>query len=1077
MLNMIKKQLLTLNKQQPTRNILRGIFVWIFLAVGIFGFAQVQKLDARFELLLKNKNIVEKGQKIDRLQIEGMQLAEHSVVTAKGLQTMYSAIIYTNDTEKLKSLGILVQSKLPKFVTALVTIEDLEFLRNEPSVISIQSPQIDRAENDASRAEAGTNLLQSGVINGTPYNGQGVLTAVIDSGIDWTHPEFKRTDDPSKSRVFRIWDQTLAATTAGNPPAGFSYGREYTREDIEDELDGTPANYVLTTDTFGHGSHVAGTLAGSGGNYEDKRYRGFAAESDLIIVKAGVSGFPVSNVVDGLNYLKNLATTLNKPIVVNLSLGGHFYAHDGSAPHEIAIDDFTTSAPGRVVTVAAGNDYGANIHRKIELAPTESKTLEIEVEVDNNSKYGFYLYVTGNDDSEFTPVLKDPAGNEFPFPPTQNSEYVSTNGAFTYSGSNFWSPANGKRYFQFVVVRNQGFNTNMGGIYKIQLQNTTTKNLTYHAWVIQQNIPLTFKNGDNNYIIATPGNTPNAITVGSYFGNDSYYSNNAFYGSGFGPQFPTGGISQSSSAGPTVNEIIKPDINANGEFVISVKSAQSNAFSSTIVDGIYKRSIGTSMSAPAVAGAIALLLQANPNLTYTQVKEKLTQNARQDVMVGTVPNNRWGYGKLDIYKAVSSELNCTISETETIAYDKPFQAPYTDKHFTYNNTAIAVRYTPTKTGKLGAVRFNSYSDLPSDTPGAIEVRKVNADGNPGELLGNLPIASLRSSVHRAAENYFDLSGLNIQVSTNEDFYIVFNSLNGTTSFRAEQIEVDGRTKLSTDGTNWTAAEYDLRMRAIIYEDKPEIKNLATTTQSTNATMVEGKNYITNNCEFLARVEKSASHTISGNLSAKVWIDNATTYVGRRYELLPTDNPTTATAKVTLYFTQADFDAYNEDKTIKLPTSPTDEANKANIRIDKFAGSSVGNTGLPSSYTQGYVTITPNSNDIKWNATYNYWEVGFENTGFGGFMLRNTQDLATTDVSKNKMIIYPNPVKEILNFSFAKSVNDLHVKIYDISGKLVKSVQLNSSKQINLSTLAKGNYLVEVTADNGTIQFTKKLIKE
>ncbi|UZU00085.1 hypothetical protein ODZ84_11170 [Chryseobacterium fluminis] len=215
------------------------------LLVGLYSsliFGQVQKLDFRFEILLRNKEAVAKGLNVKELEKPEMKLDKHLVVTSKGAQTMYSCIVYTKTPEKLKQDGIMVQTVLPSFATALVGIEDLEKLMQLPYVTSVMAPSFTFLHNDVSRAQSGASLLQDGALNNTAYNGAGILVGILDSGIDWKHPDFRKLNDQTKSRIYSIWDQTLTPQGAETSPAGFATGVEYTRAQIEDELDGTPAN-------------------------------------------------------------------------------------------------------------------------------------------------------------------------------------------------------------------------------------------------------------------------------------------------------------------------------------------------------------------------------------------------------------------------------------------------------------------------------------------------------------------------------------------------------------------------------------------------------------------------------------------------------------------------------------------------------------------------------------------------------------------------------------------------------------------------------------------------------------------
>ena len=262
----------------------RMLIALLLFSFGMF-FGQVQKLDYKFEKLIRESKT--SGQTAKRMTslVENLQLDRNLVVTSKGAQTMYSCIVYTNQPEKLKANGILVQSTLPKFVTVLATIEDLQKMAEMKEVISIIAPEFDELHNDTSRIQSGATLLQDGALNNTQYNGEGVLVGIYDSGIDWKHPDFRDATDPTKSRIVSIWDQTLTKIGSEESPAGFLKGVEYTKAQIEDELDGTPTNFVRQKDTNGHGTHVSGTVTGNGAGSPDKRHRGFAPNAEIVFVK------------------------------------------------------------------------------------------------------------------------------------------------------------------------------------------------------------------------------------------------------------------------------------------------------------------------------------------------------------------------------------------------------------------------------------------------------------------------------------------------------------------------------------------------------------------------------------------------------------------------------------------------------------------------------------------------------------------------------------------------------------------------------------------------------------------------
>lgn len=1044
--------------------------------LGLYSYAfygQVQKLDSRFDILLKNKENIANGRSVKDLERPDMKLDKHLVVTSKGAQTMYSCIIYTKEPEKLKADGFIVQSQLPAFSTALVTIEDIERLMQLPYVTSVMAPEFDELHNDVSRAQSGASLLQDGVFNNTAYNGTGVLVGIYDSGIDWKHPDFRKANDQTKSRIVSIWDQTLTAQAGETAPVGFSTGVEYTRAQIEDELDGTPTGFVRENDINGHGTHVSGTAAGNGAAFADKRHKGFSSDADIVFVKGGNGSFPTTNTINALTYFKNVATALNKPIVVNMSIGGQSSAHDGTSSHEVAVNSFTTSGAGRVVVISAGNDYGANLHRKVDIAAGAAQTYNFTVASNTSAASVFSFIMYANDNTPVTAKLTTPDGQQYTQNISTNTAHTILGGGLTATMYNYWSNDNNKRYVQLVVTRTSG-TTNVQGNYSLEITNNGTQQITAHGWLYSQGVQTTLQNGDNEYIVGSPGNASNAITVASYMGRASWYSG----ASGYFTLTPQESISSFSAQGPRVDGVQKPDIAGSGQNVISSRSADSAPGSTDIIAGTnyYVKNQGTSMSSPGVAGAVGLLLQANPSLTAAQVKARLTSNARMDGATGTVPNMRWGYGKLDIYKAVTDELGCVKSNFETVGYDEPYIIANTESNYYFDNIALAVRYTPTLTGKLGGFSFLTGTSLPSDIPVDIQIRKVDANGNPGDIIATKTITSWLNNVQRFTWNYVNLSDLNIQMVTGKEFYIVVNGLGGRIAMKAENAVVNNRSKTSTDGTTWTSRTFDLKMRAVVYENVAEVKNLATSNQTKASTVTNGYNYFTNSCQLISRIEKETASTVTGNVTSKVWVDNAQpNYVARRYEINSDANTTTATGKVTLYFKQSDFDAYNLTNGVKLPTSPTDVANKANLLIEKYTGTST--TGTVASFGGTATIITPNIADIIWNDTYQYWEVSFQTTGFGGYFVKTGTTLGTTDVKINSEVnITPNPAKDFVNVSLGRYSKGA-VTIYDASGKLIKTVNVDkNSGKIDVSELVRGTYLFTIALDDNT-KITKKVMKQ
>ncbi|MDZ7346540.1 MAG: S8 family serine peptidase, partial [candidate division KSB1 bacterium] len=178
-----------------------------------------------------------------------------------------------------------------------------------------------------------------------------------------------------------------------------------------------------------------------------------------------------------------------------------------------------------------------------------------------------------------------------------------------------------------------------------------------------------------------------------------------------------GQFSSLSSPGPVrKGGYVKPDIAAPGQIIVgaysvdappngrySIFNSGSTRYPNAYVnkDGKHALSSGTSMAAPHVAGAAALLLQQDATLTAQQIKEMMTGTARVDAFVGATPNIRWGWGKLDVLEALAAEP--PDEEGSLLALLPPQPNPF------LNRTAVSFQ-VPVSSGQA-AVELDVYDAL------------------------------------------------------------------------------------------------------------------------------------------------------------------------------------------------------------------------------------------------------------------------------------------------------------------------------------------------------------------------------
>jgi subtilisin family serine protease len=403
-----------------------------------------------------------------------------------------------------------------------------------------------------------------------------------------------------------------------------------------------PGVFGASVDTLGHGTHVAGIAAGN-----DPSFPGVAPASELVIVK---TDFNHTHIVDGVEYVLEVARGLGRPAVVNLSLGSHFDPHDGSDAFSRSID--LRSGAGRLVCCAAGNEGNDNIHAGASLSSGQTKTLHFQVPADRLQQVlinGWYdgagslevriLAPSGLTSPSFAPSGSDAKVDRASLPDlviqAVHSGLVQTNGS--------------RRFLLKLGGTAQALGLLRGGLYGLELLNTDPANaVRLDLWVLDgQDSPealFTQSSQTDSLKIGAPAASAEAITVGASTTRNSWIdssgvSRNSGLVVGEGASF--------SSEGPLRNGRPKPDLVAPGAFLASAASASAATRPELELQPGFVLRAGTSMACPFVAGLVALLLQRDPTLTPAAVKEQLT---RASSIPNAAPGRwdpKWGFGLID----------------------------------------------------------------------------------------------------------------------------------------------------------------------------------------------------------------------------------------------------------------------------------------------------------------------------------------------------------------------------------------------------------------------------------------------
>jgi subtilisin family serine protease len=470
--------------------------------------------------------------------------------------------------------------------------------------------------------------------SGRNVTGAGVIVGFVDTGIDTTHPDF--TFPNGTTKILYVWDQTVP----GRPPNGFGYGYECTSKDIE-------MRTCPETDTFGHGTHVAGIATSTG--LATGNYTGAAPGARIIFVKSGYEvcngeswTFDTGQILDGVNYMVRKATELKMRLVVSLSLGGNIGAHDGTDPFERALDAFVKQ--GTPVVVAAGNEAQDQDHIDGQISQGQNITFQFELR-ESTTDVAIDIWYSTQD--QLSGTLHAPDGTTYPVRPFPGV-IISSLGIVNSTAVSF---PNGNEIY---IEVNSTSSLPLKGWSVSLIGNQISSEGSWNAWTDAETCSFPgsfFLPGDGYHVdpngtLDIPATANNVVTVGAYVTKTSW---KGMDGQTYGrPTLPIGGVASFSSLGPTRDGRVKPDVVAPGEVIASARSSAVPK-SPNDPDAYHMVLAGTSMATPHVAGVIALMLQYLPDLRAIDVPQLLRQTARLDRFTGLLRNGSgaWGFGKVD----------------------------------------------------------------------------------------------------------------------------------------------------------------------------------------------------------------------------------------------------------------------------------------------------------------------------------------------------------------------------------------------------------------------------------------------
>ena len=476
---------------------------------------------------------------------------------------------------------------------------------------------------------AGTDYIEN-----NPYitvNGEGVIIAIIDSGIDYLHPDF--INDDNTSRIISIWDQNV---NTNPPPEGITFGSEFTREDINSAIQNRDNS--LTNDSVGTGTIAAGIAAGNG--RLNSSYTGVATGSELVVVKLreynntylnGRINYSHTDFLAAIKYVIDVARKENKLMIINLTVA----ERSRSIIITNLLDTFEyLGNTGVVVVSGAGNEGNTNIHYEGQFRDASSQ-LDVIVEVANQNMLDIVL--TPNGPSIIDIQVISPSG-ELSYKVTYSPDEQLYSGRFNLEDSSYDI---GIIYPWLLSGNQEGYiriNDIKPGIWTLRLTPEFITTGEFDIYLPNANLisPNTrFLDPESFSTITLYGTTENVITVGGF--NDR--TDSMWIGSSKGP------VKQSTT--------VKPDIVAPGVDIIS-----------TFINQSYTKATGTGVSSSLTCGVLALIMEYISEQGAYQRKVLYTEVLKTYLMLGSTrssiysyPNNSQGYGVLNLQATIEAIAN------------------------------------------------------------------------------------------------------------------------------------------------------------------------------------------------------------------------------------------------------------------------------------------------------------------------------------------------------------------------------------------------------------------------------------
>jgi outer membrane protein OmpA-like peptidoglycan-associated protein len=580
-------------------------------------------------------------------------------------QDEIAALIRLNPAVPLPS-GVRIVSVFGDVVTCRLSRNAILDTWSDESVASFKAPRLLLPEDEVAPEDLPFLPEQDGIGHTTAIlptdtrrppdieeTGKNIILGFIDWGLDFAHPDFLTPD--GDTRLLALWDQRTVPGKSSPQPYG--YGTVLSPDEINRALKTknpykTLGYYPADADPNNDGSHATHVTGIATGNGLGGGPVGIAPNAKIIFVHMSTLNSPGQeklgdsvSLAEAVHFILEMAG--DTPCVISLSMGRHGEQHDGTTLIEQAFDNLLNEKPGRAIVQSSGNYFNRKIHTSGRIRPGESVEFDWVVPVSDETPNQLEVWYSGRDILEIEVVSPDEK--------IRCQASLGKNENLLLNGQTV-----GRIYHRKLEPNNHDNHITVylyghapTGVWKVILMAGDVTDGRFNAWIERDwgasKNQSTFHKEDaiGSCTTGTICNGCRTIAVGAYNPHSHQLEMGSF-----------------SSAGPTRDGRLKPDIAAPGVYILSARSALRNDCSPT--RDLYTRKSGTSMAAPHVAATVALMFEAAKRPLHIEETHKLLLGSTQWDSDMESLQYRFGSGYLDIENAVAAARQISAQGKEKI---------------------------------------------------------------------------------------------------------------------------------------------------------------------------------------------------------------------------------------------------------------------------------------------------------------------------------------------------------------------------------------------------------------------------